>query len=171
MSTSHIVNYLHFSRRSKLLLLAFFSFSGILLGVITSHNIDPFLFPLMHSVLSDSVSIVDLIVVACFPFLITAIIVLLSNPCLFLLHSFVKSFSYAFVRSFTCISFGDAGWIVGAMMVFSDTLVMCVLHWFWIRHLHFIQKSAKRDLLICFVLSLVACFIDYFWVSGIFKPY
>lgn len=171
MSTYRIVDYLHFSRRSKLFILAFISLSSIALGIMISRTADPYLYSLMRGVLISPVSIVGLLIVNCLPLLITAIIVLLSKPCLFLLHCFVKNFSYSFIRSLICISFAHAGWLAGAILLFSDTIVMCLLHWFWIRHLHFIRKSVKKDLLICLIFSLIACFADYIWVSVIFKPF
>ena len=171
MFTYRFADYLHFSRRNKLFLLAFLSLSGIVLGAIVSYTAAPLLYSLMRGVLTNPVSIVGLLIVTCLPLLITAIIVLLSKPCLFLLHCFVKNLSYSFIRNLICISFAHAGWLVAAMLLFSDTIVMCALHWFWIRHIHYIRKSARKDLLICLLFSLIACFVDYSWVSVIYKPY
>lgn len=165
MSTDRIANFVSFHRKDKLFLLAFFSFCGTFLGTLTSYHLDSFILALMRRGSLASVSIVGLIVVNFLPFLITSVVILLSKPSLFLPIGFLKNFSFAFFRSLICISYGQAGWLVGTIMLFSDTIVMVLLHWFWIRHIDGIQVSAYRDLSFCFAVSFVACILDYIWVS------
>lgn len=165
MSTYCIADFVSFHRKDKLFFLAFFSFCGTLFGTLTSYHLDSFILALMRRGSFASVSIVGLIVVNFLPFLITSVVILLSKPFLFLPIGFLKNFSFAFIRSLICISYGQAGWLVGTIMLFSDTIVIVLLHWFWIRHIDGIQDYAYRDLSLCFAVSFISCVIDYIWVS------
>ena len=167
MSNYAIADCLRFGRKTIGFVLAFFGLCGIVLGVLTSYSVDPYLFSAMRRSSFRSVSIIGLITAAWLPFLISAIFVSLSKLYLFIPLSFIKSFSYAFVRSFVAISFLQAGWLAASILLFSDTIVICLLYWYWIRQTGNTSKTAVKDLFICLFISLIACIIDYFWVSNI----
>lgn len=165
MPTYHIADYFSFNRKHKIILLAFYAFTGLLFGSLIIRHIDPSFYTLMRSVLSNSVSIVGLIVVNFLPVLITSVIALLSKPYLFFPLSFFKNFSLVVVRCLVFFSFGQAWWLIGNMISLSNVVVMPLLYWFWIRHINGIRNSAHKDIIICFAGSFVACIIEFIWVS------
>ncbi len=164
MLTYHLDDSFRFSRKTELVILAFFSFSGSLFGVLISYTSDSFLPHLMHRTIASPVTIVGLVSVTFFPFLITAIATFLSKTYLFFLLAFFKCFSFAFVRSCVYISFPQAGWLVGTLLLLSDSIVVMLLHWFWIRHLHSIRDTAIKDMIFCLAVTFAMCIIDYRWV-------
>ncbi len=153
------------TRKTKLILLAFFSFCGVLSGVSVAYSADPNFSLMMRRAINGSVSIVSLVSVTLLSLLITAVAIILSKPYLFLPLSFIKCFLYAFVRSCVNISFFGAGWLIGPMFLFSDTVAMILLFWIWIRCILYPYKSAIKGLSIGAAFSVAICFIDCFWVS------
>lgn len=164
MLTCRIEKNCYFSRKMDTLVLAFFSVSGILLGVSISYSSDLILFSMMHRMLTSPVTIVGLVSVNLLPFLITAIAICLSKPYLIFLLAFFKCFLYAFVRCGISIYFFQAGWLIGALLL-SDSIVIALLHWYWIRHLHAFRKNAIKDMAFCLLVALATCLIDNLWVS------
>lgn len=165
MSTHYQADLLHIGRKTELLFLAFSSCAGAVLGVAIAYNMEPYFFSMMRMAASGHVSIVGLLLVIIFPFLISAIAVYLSKPYLFLPLSFFKCCVYSLVLCGICIEFSSAGWLVCMFLLFSDTFTILALHFFWIRYLHGFRKFAFKELLITLSASLCFCFLDYIWVS------
>lgn len=165
MLTCRIADLLHTERKIDLFFLAFFSCSGAVLGVTVAYTSESSFCSLMRTAASSPVSIVGLMLVTLFPFLITAIAFYLSKPYLLLVISFFESFTYALSMCSVYIAFLQAGWLVCMLLLFSDTMVIAVLHWYWIRNIHGFRDSTIRDLVSCIAVTLTVGLIDYIWVS------
>lgn len=165
MSTCRVADLLHIDRRVELLLLAFFTCTGAVLGVAVSYSLGPSFFLLMRRIASSHASIVGLMLSSFFPFLITVAALCLSKPCLFLPVSLFKAFSYTLVMCSVRIEFLQAGWLVSALLLFSDTASIVALYWFWTRNIHGFARSAVTDLICCSATIMFAAIIDYIWVS------
>ena len=167
MFVYHVQNSVHFHRKSELVILALFSFYGVLLGTLVSYAPDSLFSSLMHRTITSPATIVSLVSITFFPFLITAFIMFLSKTYLFFLLAFLKCFSFSFLWSCICISFPNAYWLLQPLLLFSDSVVLVLLHWLWIRHLHSIRDTAIGDMIFCLAVTLAICFIDCKWISPI----
>jgi len=165
MSTHFFTDLPHIDRKTELFLLAFFSSFGAAFGVIIACSSNAYFFSMMRMAAFRHVSIVDLTLVTLFPFLITAIAFFLSKPYLFFVIAFFKAFLYTLMLSCICIEFLQAGWLVCFLLLFSDTFVTLILHWYWVRHIHGFLGSAFTELFFCMAFSLGICLIDYIWVA------
>lgn len=165
MSTWRIADSLLINRKTERFFLALFTCCGAVLGVAVSYASGPSLFLMMRTAASSHVSIVGLILSALFPYLITAVAYCFSKPYLFLPIAFFKTFLYTLVLCSVRTAFLQAGWLVCILLLFSDTVAVAVLYWYWIRNIHGFRKSALSELLYGITVTLVTAVIDYIWVS------
>lgn len=122
-------------RKKGRLLLASFWCAGLFFGIygyLTAGT--PFL-SWMRGVVPGSVSIVGLLGITVFPFLISALAVFFSTPWLLLLVCFCKAFLFSFVSLGIWQAFGSAGWLARLLWMFSDCIGIPLLYGFWLRHL------------------------------------
>lgn len=152
-------------RRGCLLLLALFWCAGLVFGVYTASMADNTLISLMRSAVFSPVSIVGLLSSYLLPFLFTALAVFLSKSWLILPICFVKSFSYGLCARTVALTFGDSGWLLQLLFLFSDTCALSVLFWFWIRHLAGSRVTVIKDAAICIVVFIILGILDYCCVS------
>lgn len=138
MYTSHYCNPAPY-------ILAFFWFCGILFGIRFSYTSAGLLASLMRSFLYDSVSIVGLVFLTFFPFLLSAFAVSISGRMLVYPIAFCKGCVFAFVSMGIFLCYGCAGWLIRLFLCFSDLLSLPLLYWFWLRLLGGDNSSAIRD--------------------------
>lgn len=81
------------------------------------------------------VSIVSLLGVTMFPFLLSAFAVYISEPWLLLIVSFGDAFVLSFVSLGVMRCGGSAGWLVRWLLVFSASLASPLMYLYWLRHL------------------------------------
>ena len=145
-------------------LLAVFWVVGLLCGLYAANELQNYSFPLMYAAVVEGVSIVRLLVVICVPFLISVLLVKFSAERLLYFIAVIKAFSYCFTFSFALVAFDSAGWLIKALLLFSDSFSVIFLLWFWVRAL---QKRTRigRDAAIGFAALITVCFADYFFVS------
>ena len=122
-------------RKGYRFVLAFFWIVGLLCGITVYISAEDSLFPVMRSISFHAVSIVSLLCVNLFPFLLSAFAVSSSKTVLMLLICFSKAFLFSFVSLGISQTYGSAGWLIRSMLLFSDCLTTPMLYWFWLRHL------------------------------------
>lgn len=152
-------------RKGCLLFLASFWCTGLILGVYAASLTDNILPSLMRSAVYSPVSIVGLLGVYLLPFLFTAIAVFLSKSWLILPICFYKSFSYGMCAHAVTLTFGNSGWLLQLLFLFSDTVMLFLLCWFWIRHIAGMRVSVVRDATICIVVFIILGILDCCCVS------
>ena len=103
------------------------SVSGIWAYVYTGNSF----LPMMRSCLWSSVSIVNLLSVTILPFLISAFAVLLSCPWLIYCVAFAKAFAALFTSMGIMHTFGGAGWLIRALLCFTEAATLPVLYRYW----------------------------------------
>ena len=151
----------NFSRRRVCcLLLALFWCVGLVLGVRAAFIVDNVFVSLMRLAVSSPVSIVGLLGSCLLPFLFTALAVFLSQDWLILPVCFLKSFTYGLCAKTIALTFGDSGWLIQLLFLFSDTCMLSVLFWFWIRHLAGNKATVVRDTAICIVVFIILGTLD-----------
>lgn len=149
-------------RRFLLILIWFLGFfAGIWIAAQTSTTTSS----LMRSVVNDRSSIVGLLTVLTVPFLVSAVLFKLSLPLLGLFIVFIKSLLFSCCSYGLVLAFGDAGWLVRWLLLFSDSSVIVLLLWFWIRNIAGQGSNFKTDLLFCILITVLIGCVDYYIIS------
>jgi hypothetical protein len=144
-------------RYRTVLLAIVFSF-GVLLGAFSFCYTGLSFLPLMRSCQIAAVSIVCSILLDCLPFLLSAFAISVSASVLFPIV-FVRGFIYSFVAAGISTGFGSAGCIIRLFFLFSDTVSMPLLYFFWQRHIRFRDCPVRLWELVIylFLISLIEC--------------
>ena len=108
-------------------------------------------------------SIVGLLLIPLFPFLISASAVYLSCPRLIHVVCFFKAFCFCACAVMIRAACGSAGWLVQALLLFTDGLTTPVLYWFWLRCLE--GSDAVRSAMGCLGLFAVTAAVDLKWIA------
>ena len=119
----------------------------------------------LHNTLTQSLSysrlsVVGFLVSLSFPFLLSAIFFRMSLFGLVIPLIFGKAFSYSWCVCAILILFGDAGWLLCRLLIFSDSIVTVLLLWYWFRGLDRENVRRQVDLLLCLVIALAIGCID-----------
>lgn len=150
-------------RRSRHVLLALSWVFGLGFGALTFRYGKDQLLSLMPPVLSSRWSIVGLAASSFLPFLFSVFAVYISFPLLLTLICFSRAFLYAYIACGIQCCFGDAGWLVRWLLLFSDTLSIPVLYLYWQRHISgcrsFRMASAVGYLTILGLISALGYFL------------
>lgn len=151
--------------RYRMAILAFFWIVGLLCGVFFASAVKDFVFPQMRSFAYVRVSIAGLVAVLAFPLAISAVAVYLNVPVFLFPICFFKAFSFGCCLYSISVAFGDAGWLVRLLLLFSDSCMIVPLLWFWCRHQTGKRASIKRDLAVCTSFAALIGVTDYYLVS------
>ena len=147
------------------LLQAFIWILGIVLGFGFSFQTTVYTSSLMLSAANCRLSIVGLLFVLIFPFLISFVLFRLFKPLLVLPILFFKAFSFSCCVFSIVLAFGDAGWLARWLLVFSNSLAVVIYIRFCLRHAAGDNETLKRDFIISLVsVTAIGC-IDYFIIS------
>ena len=122
-------------RKYCFLFLAFCWIAGLLSGASACLAAGASLISLMRGAAARPVSIVSLLGVTMFPFLLSAFAVYISEPWLLLPVSFGDAFVLSFVSLGVMRCGGSAGWLVRWLLVFSASLASPLMYLYWLRHL------------------------------------
>lgn len=152
-------------RKGYTLFLAFFWFAGIVLGIWISVLAGTPLLSLMRSNFGSAVSIVGLLLAACFPFLISVFTVLISGPGWLLPVGFANGFLHGYICLAVIRSFGSAGWLLRLLLCFSIVSSAPVLYLFWLRLISRGKDGFFSETLFFFALTVLIGSIDYSLVS------
>ncbi len=143
-------------RRCSGFLLAFFFLAGLVsgIGLYTGDASDLW----MGSYFSESVPILRLILLTFFPFLLSAFAVFLKKPGLILAVSYLKGCLFSFTAFCLTACCGSAGWLLRLLLLFSDSLSLPLLCFFWLRYVPGDKGLELGDLFFCFsMVSLICC--------------
>lgn len=146
-------------RKYCFLFLAFCWTAGLLSGASVYLAAGDSLNSLMRGAISRPVSIVSLLCVTMFPFLLSAFAVYISEPWLLLPVSFGDAFVLSFVSLGVTQCGGSAGWLVRWLLVFSASLASLLKYLYWLRHLsgqrRFSSLEAAYVLCLCALIGSV----------------
>ena len=165
MSTLSMEVVLPNNRKFAPFLLASFSICGCVLGVAVASSADPYLISMMRQAVCAPVSIVDLLFVILFPFVITAVISYISKPILLLPVCFLKTLGYSFMIYAICKEFSGAGWLVAGLLLHSDTVCMITLYFFCLCYLTGFNQNGKRDIVVATIITSAISLLDVCLVS------
>lgn len=153
------------SRRVSATVLAFDLLCGFFLGASIAVFADISTVPMMRTVVSVGVSISSLILAMLLPFLFTSLAVYLGQLWLLIPISFSKAVSFGFLGSCVLRSFGESGWLVQLLFMFSDCLILPVLCWLWLSVLRQRQFHVNRSFCVSGILLLGIVILDHHIIS------
>ncbi len=120
-------------RKGRCFFLALAWAAGLLSGVLLFLHADTSFLSLMHRVRTVPVSIVGLVSVLVFPFLISAFSVYSSLDWVLYLAALGKGFGYCLAVLSCAAAFGSAGWLICPLLLFSDGGGVLFLWLYWLR--------------------------------------
>lgn len=157
-------HFLQYPRRVNVTILAFTLLLGYSFGSIVSCFASPILFQLMRTGAMNGVSIVSVLPILLFPFLVSALAVFLRLKWLLLLVAFLKAFLFSYLGSHIFRLFPTSGPLFAVFFLTSDLLSMPVLCWFWFRCISD-SDSLVRALIPVFFLVFGIGLFDYLVTS------
>ncbi len=104
-------------------------------------------------------SLISLFFVSVIPAFLS-VIAIQFHKCFLILVIFFKAVFYSLSSVFVVSSFEDAGWLARIILLFSDTMLVILLQWFWLQLLNCSQKQKIAKAL--FVYAIVAAGIISF---------
>lgn len=131
-------------RRFLAVVLAFAWCAGLLLGAFTAGFADDSFFSTMRAALDCRVSISGLMAVTLLPLLFSAFAVFISCNWLLIPIAFLKAFSFSYMGAGLMAAFGDSGWLLMLLWMFSDCFVVPLLLWLWISACSATRETALR---------------------------
>lgn len=158
-------NFYNPNRQFRILLLSCIWVTGLFAGFYYALHASTFLSSLMRSVAKSRLSIVGLLFTLSLPFFTSAFFLRLSKPMLILAVAFIKAFCFSCCSYSLTVAFGDAGWLVRSLLLFSSSCSTVILLWFWVRNLSCENEAIKADFLLCMIANVLIGCIDYIVVS------
>ena len=149
-------------RKAALPLLAFVWCLCLFLGIRTALQSEGLAALLRHSV-RTAPSLMGLLSAAICPFLLSGLAVYLSETWLLMMIAGVKAFCFGFCACGTILAFGDGGWLVRFLFLFSDYCLIPLLLFYWVRHIQ--DQAALPELCVYLITAVLICFVDYWVIS------
>lgn len=137
---------------------------GLISGIAFSYCSDSFV-SLMRGAALSPVSIVGLGAVMILPFLLSAFAVIIDHPGLLIPLAFCKAFLFAACAASVDHSFGDSGWLIRALLMFSDLCSLPVLFWLWTSCFTRGKDHYFRIITISFVLIILIGSVDFLIIA------
>ena len=124
-------------RRMRLAFLAAFWILGLVCGWLLYVHGDYNVVSLMRGAMEVPVSIVGLVNVLAVPFLFSALAVFISGFSLLPIVALEKGMLFAFTSCCVLGAFGNGGWLMWSLLMFSDIIGVILLWYFWLRVVRF----------------------------------
>ena len=140
---------------------------GLICGVFFALHTSDITVSLMRSVLYDRLSIVGLLVALVFPFVLSAILLRYLSTLAIVPLVFLKAYLFSWCACGVYFAFGDAGWLVRWFLIFSDSLIVVLLLWYWLSHASGRRDAMKSELFLCITTALLVGCFDYCVISPI----
>ena len=134
---------------------------GMICGFFAASSAGKALTDLVVVSTAQQMSLIGCLSVSVLPILFAAFAVSFSEPWLLLFLSTFKAFSFSFCAWGVCLAFGQCGWLVLFLFLFSDFLLIPLQFFYWLRHIRGDRIPPICELPIFLGISiLVSCF-DY----------
>lgn len=155
---SHKFNY------GFILLICTFVF-GFLFGAAAIADKSDLYSGCLRSAVKQPVSSFSVLSQVIIPFVFTALIYGSGKKVLFFPLCFFQAFLLGICANAIYMAYGNAHWLVFALLLFTSAISITSLLWFWLRHISVQRITAHRDFLICLSVSLVAAGFDRYALS------
>lgn len=154
------------SYRKALLIMCWLA--GSASGILFSHSASADAIPFITGAVCQPITLCGALVVGFVPFLISALAVFSCELWVLPLVGGMKGFGYCFVICAISMAFGDSGWLIRCMLLFSDTVLVPLLCLFDFRYFVGGTNRFPREWFIWFLVVAVVVSLDYFVVSPFF---
>lgn len=168
MFISFPLKLMEVSRRSCKLFLILCWLIGLWCGIFVAAGADNIV-SLMRACCDAGVSIVGLLFIPLFPFLISAVAVYFSLPWLLCLTAFFKSLLSVFCTCVIFRAFKGAGWLIWPMLQFTDLLTLPVLCRFQLRRICSQRTGFIREVAVSLGWFLAVALTDWLWVAPLLR--
>lgn len=168
MASMSVFNLPEPGRRKRILVLSFSFFLGHLLGVWISGTASELFLSEMRRATESPVSIIGLLSPSVLPFLFSAFAVYGKRPVFLIPIAFCKAFLFSYVGYRWWITWGQAGWLVTGLVMFTALLSLPVLYWYWLRYMD--GRNFEWRVFFIVLTCLVAIGIaDHQWIVPFLK--
>lgn len=152
-----------YSRNHSRWILAFVWIAGLVCGCCLFVEFGLVLDAKMRSPSLGTVSIVWLFLVTFFPFFLSAVSAIFSMRALCFVICYFKALLFSFTSLGIVVLFGSAGWLFRWILLFSNSVGVCGLLFFWVRHLPVRDSVVVRlgDFLFYSALFFLLSSVDY----------
>lgn len=138
---------------------------GLLSGILVSLSFRELLVPMLRQAVCEDNSVSGFLVVSVLPFIFCAYSVSLSEHWLLPLIGGLKALSFGFCACGVALAFGQSGWLIRMLLLFSDCITVPLLYWFSLRHISGRTSRVLRDMVVVIVVLLVVGYADCMVVS------
>lgn len=140
-------------------------------GVIIAYNCPALYATLVCNVTTAPTSFGVLLGIVLIPYSITAILINANRAELFHILCFEQAFSYGIITASIFFVYHSAYWIVDSTLLFTATITLISLMWFWLRNISCLSKSVSSEFTTCLLIALSASIIDHLIVSPFFTSF
>lgn len=142
---------------------------GLVFGFCIAMSMPTESLSLIRSVRDSGVPAAGFLVSLLLPLAISMVVAWLRLPLIILPITFIKAFCYSFCATGLMLSFGEAGWLIYRLYLFSDSCMSVVFIWFWNRNISEITVNWKKDAILCMIVSLFVFCIDFSLVTPLLE--
>lgn len=165
MSHSHTFRRDSHHRKLSIIILAFLSSFGILLGMFCAGYAGTDFLLLVRTAFHCRASTVGLVFSALLPFLIVAITFFCFSPYFLFPFCFLECMVYGFVYRGIQLAFPSGGWLVAFFLLFTERIVLILLHYVCIRVLIGNENRKYRIIWICSIIAVISAFVNCFVIA------
>ena len=148
------------SRKSPYILLALSWLLGLVSGAVLFRCCNVYLLSVMPSVLVSRLSIVNSLLSLLLPFLFSAVAVYLSCPAMLWVVCFAKALCFGYISCGVFLLFPDCGWLVHALLLFSDQICVILLLVYWQRHISGYRRFCIMGICAYVLVLCSAVYVD-----------
>lgn len=156
-------------RRGSCLVLAIFWTLGLGAGGLVFRYAGESIVSMMPLAASGQSSIVSLFLRASLPFLICAAAAFFQKPRLVPVVCFAHSFLYGYMVSAVFSAFGESGWLLRWLLLFTTTFSSGLLYGYARRHVTGIRPFSPRELMVFEFLLAALVFLDHYHVMPLLR--
>ena len=134
-------------------------------GIATAVYCRDCLVQMTSTVVYSHVSISGLLIAGFLPLLFSSFAVSFSESWILPIVGGVKVFSFGFCACAVGMTFGQSGWLIRMLLLFTDCFTVPAFYFFSLRHISGRTSRVRRDIAVFFAFITVVCLIDYSLVS------
>lgn len=151
--------------KAAILLTSWCSF--LLFGIYTASQVSVLHSSLMHVLLHSHMSIVSLACVVLLPFFYSIVAFRLNQFYLVIPVVCIKAFTFGYSCSLISVLFGNAGWLMRWLLVYTDSILVIPLLCYWLRNTIHSIKTAYQGIGGYLFLTSMLLFVEYFYIEPI----
>lgn len=162
---SGVAGILKHWRKNVILSLSFLWCFGLSCGFLFALYAEPYVYSWMYSRVVGSVSIVGLLVAHVFPLIFLIIVIRFRVTAVALPIALFKSFLMGFCQCCVYYAFGNAGWMVKSLFMFTGSVNSVLLLYFWILYIHQTGQWHLKAAIVFLSAAVSVCVLDFYFVA------